>query len=190
MTVGAVYQVKMYTGGSTANEVLNVFHYEQTVGADTAASALFVAFRDEVVANLAPIISNTLEITTVSVASLPNPTDFYTDYVYEPGTRVTDMSTAFLAWGFQYLSARSDARSGSKRFCGVAEGDQSNGQPSVNALILLTLLGSKLAATISSGGKSFKPVILGVRSGGVTLEKNPISGVSFTRVTTQNTRKK
>lgn len=99
----------------------------------------------------------------------------------------------FCAWGFKYQRTTKATRNGAKRIMPVSEDDVLNGVPIETAVIRCNQLAEALADTIAITwegvfGLTIEPIIVRKDTGFGDI-RNPISGVTFERLTTQNTRK-
>jgi hypothetical protein len=196
--IGDKFIVKMFSSGSNAN-ALNVFYYESTGTASPNSLDLFVAFGSDIAAHLVPFMSDIWGIDRFEVINFDDPADFYSANVTGyTGAIAGDCTGPFNAWTFTYNRATRASRNGSKRFPGVAEASQASGQATAGALTLLNTAATFLEATISAtAGVLYVPRIgrpvypvpnpLHLPPTGLTLF--PISGVSYSHIGTQNSRK-
>lgn len=193
MASGDLYELHLI-GHMGNQDTLNVFHYLQTSGSGGAAN-LANGFGAVVLPDLREVMTTGAEIRRVFAKDKANPTDFGTNIVNQAGF-VTDSSLpVHLTWSFTYISNRLDARSGGKRFSGIGETMLSSGVATLTYQAKLVVLAATLESNITLGADSWRPVIYGKRYIAATQEyteayfANPLAGVDYLGVTSQNNRK-
>jgi len=177
-------------------EAMNVFYYEQILGADTDANTLTLAFQDQVMGDLLDIVHNTTFVNLIAARDLDDPTAFYVQ-VEGPlviGTRGGECMPPFVAWAFRYNRATTLVRNGQKRIPGVSEADQNAGVALSTFIPTLNIAAAAMAADlVDDNGSHYRPVIMrkvfDELTGITTYTQFPFSTVEYTRVSTQNTRK-
>jgi len=177
--------------GNVANPFLNVFYFLQTAGTGGALE-LVTEWITDVLPDIVAVQADNIAHTNIDCFNLDSPTDFSLNALspVEPGTRTGDALPLFCAWAFRYNRASLLSRNGSKRFGGVVEGDQNEGQPVGAIITLLNALAVRLGTAIIDGsGNSWEPRI-GRVAPPAAFTSFPVANVSFVNVTTQNTRKR
>lgn len=177
-----------------ANEFINVFGYRSNL----IILNELPQFLDAVVADLLPAIADVISGTTSMVRlEAKNVTDGvgYLDRVLTPtipGAQGGDPLPRFTAWGYKYQRATAGARSGAKRFGRITENGVLDGNATAGSLVLLNTLAAQLAAPLRIGlVDTWFPVILERKPPGVfPWTEHAIAGVTYQRVTTQNSRKR
>lgn len=154
-------------------------------------------FADQFIATIVPPVTDIM-----SVSSYILTVEFYelngTGYVARTGTGVTtrgartgETMPGFCAWGFQYLRAATGDRSGSKRIGTISETDVVNGVAATGVSAVLNACADALAAPIQFGviDTWFPEILERPVPPSTVWGSHPISGVTYKRVTTQNSRK-
>ena len=200
MAANDIYQlVQNYRWGDDI-DCKNVYYYQQTDSNVSGASQLTAAWAAAVGDNLVTLAPPFITFGTVETVNLRTPTDFHVgDYNGNQGDRPqidTDPAPPFLAVQFVSDRAYPGTRSARKRFPFLLETDLDGRflSSSFTGLAIIGTIAAGLAATISNGGRSFRPVVvqrptpLGVNP----AVRYPIAAGSYsvsTRVSTQNSRK-
>lgn len=174
-------------------EILNRYYYLQTAGGE-GAEELANVFTETVIAAVTNIQSDQLEHVMVSVINPDNPADFvdFTADLPISGDVAGDDLPAFVAWGFKYIRTTRSIRNGAKRIAGVTEAwldeeDVAFGTASDSVLAASIVMGATLTGP---DGGVFEPQLARVGEGGAITYYEPVKDVIFTRVTTQNSRKR
>lgn len=185
-----VYEVKLFTRALGQN-MLNVFHYQAT-NAVGDSSELANRFGLTVCDKVRVLLSSETIYDHIEVKNQNDPTDF-TSWVgaFSNGTRNGIAATPQDALSFVYVSGRTDARSGGKRFGVLAAGDIIDGALTSALATQLGAAEAALESSISGVSCIYRPRIWGQRTTATPLLKfpNPITGVQFNGVYSQNTRK-
>jgi hypothetical protein len=182
-----------------------VFFYRTTNGSSPTAAMLAQAFDGGVIASLAAWQTTATLYSRIDVINLGNPGDFFSlDPVQAGGTFVPaegEFSKFWDAMGFRYNRSTRLSRNGSKRFPGYDESAVDAAGTVVNApyLALLNACAAALAENRTNSGHTFRPMIprrILVPNPGneppehyILNELYPISSVTVTGATSQNSRK-
>lgn len=201
MAQGDLYWLKAFQRDSQyLQDVLNVYWYEQTSAAGSAAD-LEDAWREDVRPALLDIQSDNIAYTLIETVNVNDVSDFET---VQPtginGLRVGTQLPPWISWGFRLGRASRASRHGYKRIAGVNEEDTEDGWFD-NAAIgtEMTAAIAALWADISytATGNTYAPRIVkvtrtnpGVLPATYTYTGYPIGSASFYGVTSQNTRKR
>lgn len=183
-----------------ADVSMNVFYYDLIV-LDGPTSLLDAgqAIADNWIAELAAEWSNVIHvagsITDITINNLSNPLEFFQGTFTTPvgGSVAGEILPIFMAWGFKYNRASKLTRNGAKRISPLSESQLTSSAPDAGTVTALnafaTVLGNTLVVANGVGDNlTLEPVIVR-RAPPLPPIRNPINGVSFQRVTTQNTRK-
>lgn len=198
MAIGDLYEVKFrQTWGAAGKNLLNVFHYRQTFG-DGGAEELATATNFYLSSKIAMCLSTQVKILWWEIINLDNPADYgIFDVSANEGVIVGDALPPYVCFSFRLNRSTRAVRNGQKRFAGVAEDVQANGI--VTNGTQLTVLG-ELAVALGgmidedAGANVWYPRIYraaGLNSKGQPVARAdfPVSSVSYTGLSTQNTRK-
>lgn len=200
MAINDIYQVVLNYMWGEDIQCKNVFYYQQTDSNASGAQQLNNAMSSDIVTPLQLIAPPFIEFGLQETVNLRNPSDFFVgDYADNPGDRVvadTDPAPPFLAVQFVSQRAYPGTRSARKRFPFLYETDLDGRflSTSFTGLTAVSTVATALAAVISNGGRSFRPVVV---SRPTPLGTNPpvkyvIAPGTYavsTRVSTQNSRK-
>jgi len=174
-------------------EINNIFHYRQTFGV-TGGSILAQEFINEVFPAIQSVVSDQVTFVGVEYLNYDDNSDFGIDasIAGETGDRPGEPLPTFNAWGFQYNRETRDTRNGSKRFSPISELDQAYGSPTAPMLTVLQACASSLGQYINIGGTEiWQPVIARLTPDGSTvLLTNDVKNVTYTRLTSQVSRKR
>lgn len=189
-TIGDVYKVisKMTYLGQNC---VNVYHYRQTTAPGDAGD-LANEFDNDVITTMLPVQHSGVVHNGVEVINLDNLTDFATLNVNRAGTNagIAPMPS-FVSWSFKLDRSGRDLRNGGKRIVGVCEESTSGNAPIAAIEPTLDALAQDFAKTLTdlASGGSWEPVIVRrnhpTKPDALTL----VAGASFTRISTQNSRK-
>lgn len=127
--------------------VLNVYHVQrENIGVN--AVAISDAFQNIVLGNLLSLQDPSVVHTILEVASLSDPTDFFT-VVPSPnlGTRAGDPLAQFNAASIQFNRTRTDMKNGQKRFSAGVEADIAGNEWFAPFMAELTTLADAMIAT-------------------------------------------
>lgn len=190
----ALYMLKLFSETGATEQQLNVFGYLDQLAIPVAADELTSHFETDVLPSITPVIASGTIFTRIEAYDMLDASRFHVRTLSPtvPGGAGGDRMPDFNAWGFQYNRAVRGQRSGAKRFSAIVEGDVTNGLPTSGALAALNTLAGVLGSPIMIGiVETWFPVIL-VRPprGSTVWTSHAIAGVTFRRVTTQNTRKR
>lgn len=176
-----------------SQDVTNVYWYQQIDGSG-GAERLALAFINEVLGSIRAVQHGSLIHTTIEVINFDDEADFYQEDLTtgNAGMRTGETLPKFNAWGFKLHRPTRAIRSGAKRIAGVAEGDQDAGVPSTGIVAALDNLADALAAVISDGSDGlWQPQIVSLSEDGSTIVNDiGFTVASFSRLTTQNSRKR
>lgn len=183
-----------YAGGIGDN--MNAYCYLQTAGAGDW-NDLNLAWITTVLPAVLAIQSAAVQHMSLETTNLNDPADFGTaGYAgAQVGGRGGDGISAFVNWAFQYTRTTRAVRNGAKRIMGVAEPDQANGVAVGGIVALLNAAAVAFNTTLTDlSGNAWSPRILRranlAHVPPVLQASFPISGVQYTRISTQNTRKR
>jgi len=206
-----IIEATLHGFNSLSGNVVNVFHFFPTF---TVAPTLQEYGAGIFALIVTPILSVTSEDVTYDRIDVAQLNDEGIPVVGEPfvipagngngSLDADDQIPPFNAWTFKYVNAITGRRHGYKRFAGVTESNQVEGQPTSGALGSLNSiaanLGDDLLAYTIAGGLPDSPLALGtaipiilhrVLHGDVLnpVEYSEISAVIFDHIGSQNTRK-
>jgi hypothetical protein len=199
VAIGDIYRLQdlqIYGGLITLR---NVYWYVQTGDGSAAspiADALIFGFVNDMFPVITPVQWGGIYHSEVSCENLASTEDFATE-LFLPGDFVGSASgeglPPFNAWAFRYQRASTLVRNGAKRIAGVTETDLDNGVANSSALTRLAALANHMESDLElDSGELFKPVIVHQVKVDDVITYTPydVSGVSYIRVSTQNTRKR
>lgn len=194
MAINDVVEV-ILRGTCVGQATVNVFHYEQIAGTGTdGAVGLVNSFEDTVIDALQDIIPEDVGYQSVEYKSVKG--TFYEGSLVlgtTVGTRTGDTLPPYAAWSFRFLRTLSDSRGGYKRIGGIAEPDQVDGVYTGGIITNLQAAAVAMGVQLSTvGGNTWRPVVVSLILNGIERTEpliNPVSGVQFQRITTQNSRK-
>lgn len=193
MSLGDRYQLtdgQLYLGQAC----LNVYYYQQLSTTLGNAQNLVESFIGNVFPELIACQNVGLTHIVVTAINLDDPTDFG---LVVPTSDFTGLQTGagappFVCAAFRYNRASRAVRNGQKRIGGQSEISQGDGVIDSEDLHLYTDLATQLGNHIGDGaGTEYKPVIMRktVIAGVTTYTEFDLTSVTFTRISTQNTRK-
>lgn len=194
-----LYKVSLYSviAGVSTNPDVNVFGYksDDTAVVESELEAFADAFIAGPMAGIRGILSIQTVFNKIQVAAFDSFGTVIERVLTAGNTGLVNQGPRerFTAWGFTYLRKYVGQRSGAKRF-GAIPGDWVTGDVYSNPTVKAALdaCADALAADVDAGdGNIYKPVILKRPAlvGGEWLSAD-IAGVQYTRVTTQNSRKR
>jgi hypothetical protein len=177
-----------------SNEIINVFGYQDIVGAGATESDLAGNFHIQVLPEIENVCHAAATFTHIEVFNVTNGTGYF-DLILSPpesGVQTGDKMPTFVAWSYKYPRMLMGKRSGGKRFGPIAESSVSDGHVASGFVSAVNSLATQLATDINYGlTDTWKPVILERKPTGVfPWTYHDISGVLYEAVSTQNTRKK
>lgn len=199
MATGDRYQLVLQQryGPTSGPLVDNVFAYEQTNGSGTAIE-LVNTFILNVLPKIADIQHFIMETRFVSAINLDDLSDFYQLADGTVGTiSAGDVLPPYASWTFRYVRATRAVKDGRKAVCGVPENFQSAGLPVGAITTALTACALSFGAPLPDAGtgSTWEPRIWrrpGTYNGVVVPAPGqffPITGVVYSAVSTQSTRK-
>jgi len=171
---------------------LNVYHYRQMNAGDDQAAALTGAFVSTVLPTILGQQATLVTHLSVEAFSHEDLSDFYTDVLVSDnaGLEAGQALPPYACWSFEYLRSTRAVRNGAKRFVGVPESLQANGEAVAGELAALASLATVLGDPLVVGGVTFNPVIVHkMLTEPFTWTAYPILGVEYKGIGTQNTRK-
>jgi hypothetical protein len=175
------------------DEIVNVFGYRSNLAVINEESQLATEFIAQILPDILPVLHARTSFYRVEVYNVSNGTGYWDQPVTPPqvGSIGGDSMNAFVSWAFRYNRVTAGKRSGSKRFGIVAESSVSDGEATAGVLAALNTLGTNLSNPIKVGLiDTWFPEILERKPTGVyPWTSHPILGVTFVRVSTQNSRK-
>ena len=173
-------------------EGVNVYYYRDLdLGPSVGIAQIALQFNADVQRSVEGIQSDQVFGNDIRVRKLGGTVEETVDISTQFGERMGEPAASFTAWGFIYVRTTIDIRNGAKRIAGVAENDTNGNLPDAAFVPELDIVAAALGANLElSNGAELDPVIFRRGSfvdpdwfGGL------ISGVSFTRLTSQNSRK-
>lgn len=200
--VGDKYVLTLRTDDSTqdpagTNPMYNVFAYTAVSGTPNA-NDLFSVFNSDVVPAIQDIIAASSTMHAIDVINLDDNTDFDLNAIVAAGAGAGETLPMFASWTFRYNRGVRGIHNGRKAFGVVAEVDQANGTPTVAISPFLTALAVILTGQLIGASGNYQPAIW--RRAGTYMVAGvptpfpdtfyPISGVTFARISTQNSRKR
>lgn len=194
------YKLTLTSAYSETSETFqNVFWYKASSTSGTALD-LCENWVTDVAPAIADIISSDTLLLEIESYNLVDDTDFASMSVTLAGTRPGVSMNAWDSWGFRYLRPQRGMHNGSKRFGSVAIADVANGVGDPTIVGLCAALAVVLESTFPNPGLVFyspcvvKTVEVPNSTGdGTHYEPDTLlvcTDVSFTGLTTQNTRKR
>lgn len=175
----------------------NVFGYQQLDGLE-GSSELANEFIEENLPSILAIVSEQTTFTGVSCINLNDPTDFASiTLTGNAGEGNGDPMPPFVSWTFEYVRADRTVRNGRKAFGLVPEVGVTDGVVDPAWVTFVNATATALAGDLDSegDGSSWRPRIYrrpGTYSSGVVAAPGamyPIQTVSYSSVSTQNSRK-
>lgn len=190
VTYAFIYRIQMQ-GSIFGQQCINNFYYGSGTE-PTTLDALNLDFQTNVWRHLQPMISDSYVLHEVAVQGVKGDLSFGSVAYEESGTVGGDCLPGFVSWDFTILRAGLGERNGYKRFAGVPESLQNDGNPTAGALATAIAAATYMASTISTGALLFDPVIQ--RDYVHKIKQNPpkyysYSAVVFSRIGSQNSRK-
>lgn len=199
------YLIKLFfTISGVDKEKLNTFYYKANNVAATAQD-LWDAFNTNVLTPLRDVVNGVTTFKRAEVFNLVDPTDFFvaplTGLI---GLRAGDECNSWMCWAYKLNRSISDRRNGRKAIGVPSDNDIVGGLPSTQTgndiVSKLNVLASKLSEQIFAAGGSAAYDIAIPHSIEVIDAEHPLghyvldeldltNGVSFERVSTQNSRK-
>lgn len=177
-----------------ANPYVNVFGYRSNIIVVNEQQELMNAFVAQVVPQIATVMGNSMDIKRVEVYNVTDGVGYLDNVFSTPvsGSRSGEVMPQFVAWGFQYNRVTAGKRNGYKRIGEISETDVSDQRATASALTALNalavVLGNPLKIALID---TWFPEILERKPTGVfPWTSHAIGGVSYKRVTTQNSRKR
>lgn len=203
MTIGdkMVLTLRSHIIGTLGNEFDNVFAYEVTTGGGTT-SDLFSQFFGDILPLLTPVIDANTVFDQITTINLDDPTDFDIEGISVPGESSGDPLPGFLTWTFRYIRAIRGINDGRKAFGGINESNLTGGVPSGGTLTALSTIADGLAGVLTGTDGAYTPRIWRRAGKYAPYSGDPpvgtdypdtfyaINGVEFSRVSTQNSRKR
>ena len=180
--------------GQTMNPFYNMFGYQSFLTVTDEIVELMNNFESGVIPKIIDVLHTSMEIVEADVTNLDDG-GFYSrgfaSTLYT-GTRTGDAMPDFVAWGFKYLRAVSGGRAGGKRFGSISEADVLAGIASGAVITNLNALASQLGSALRLGiVDTWFPVIMQKPATvGDPWTPHALSSVTYTGVTTQNSRKR
>lgn len=185
-----VYRIT-WKGAILGEAAYNVFYY----GCSTDAAdldALLVAQKEAVWNVLQPILSSKASLDQVVGEGVKGTTHFSSVVPAELGSVSGDCLPPYAAYGFTLLREGVGERNGYKRFAGVPESLQIDGNPTGTVTANLPTIQAGLAADLTVGDETWTPLIRRTRVHKV-VQLPPTywnqGNVVFGGITTQSSRK-
>lgn len=185
-----------------SNRGLNVFQYElvtdDPINLAVAGQYLFDAWYTQMVGALQPITSSEVVWDGADILNLTSPDEIWSGNPTDAsaGAVSGDSCPPFVSWGFLLRRTTRATRNGYKRFWGVPESMNLNGEPTGAAALLLIdvldFLGNAIILAPNPpffDGCALEPVIVRKDGTGALLASQPVTGAEFRAIGSQNTRK-
>lgn len=173
-------------------ELINLYYYTETAaGGNISPGDLCTAFNDDVMRDVEAVQQEDVIGIDIRCRKFGGVSETILDISSQSGVRTGGPSPSFNAWGFILNRATIDIRNGAKRYGGLSENDTVGNDPDPAMLALLATLAGSIAATLTiPGPEDAKPVIYR-RDSFVDPDwfGGNVSGASFTKVTSQVSRK-
>jgi hypothetical protein len=185
-----VYEIKMH-GVIFGQETVNTTYWGGSAPA-TSLSDLETGFVDTVVNAIQLLVSDQWAMIGATVTHVKGGTDFFETPDSHLGSIGGDCLPPYAAWGFRIIRGGVGERNGYQRFAGVAESTQVNGEPTSAGLSKANAVAAALNAAITDGTTDYGLLIRREQIHGSHLSEPQyysISSVSFSAITTQNSRK-
>jgi len=193
------------TYGSASLITQNVFHYEIHVPSPFVLSdygtSLIDEWNDHVMSVVQNVISSNCGWQQMTVRNLTDTDEIFISAFTEQlsGAVTGDCLPPYASWGFLYRRSTTATRNGYKRFCGVPESSQINGEPTAGAAIALQSvalhLSNSFTLTLEAASAApdvdveFVPVIVRKDATGALITSQNIVAVQPCGIGTQNSRK-
>jgi len=184
------------------NQIRNVFQYEVHIDAPFSLLLYGQELIDEWFADFTPFMQDITNVIvgyqSMSVVNLSDPLQIYeAPFTVQANGGVTgDCLPPYASWAFQLRRTTAATRNGAKRFAGVSESQQINGEPTAGAALSLqsmaSWLGNPSTLTLDNGVEidvEIQPVICRKDNTGALIASQFVSSAQPRGVSTQNTRK-
>ena len=177
-----------------SNEFINVFGYRSNLVVADELNAFADEFEATVIPAIEAVISDNTSMFRLEVRNVTDGVG-YLDRIFVPpytGNGTGASEPAFTAWGFKYHRAAIGKRSGGKRFGAIPDSAVSDGDATPLYQTVLNTLAGVLGSPLTVGIiETWFPVILERKPPGIyPWTDHGIAGVTYSKVTTQNTRKR
>lgn len=198
-----ILEIKLFsTYANPGNQGMNVFQYEVILDTPEPLSVVGQDIADQWMTNMADalqdVTSNLIDWTRISMVNLSDPLEVWDGVpdTLRQGVVSGDCLPPYAAWGFALHRTNASTRNGSKRFWGVPESLQLNGEVAGSAIAAMPLIAGFLAAEqviiLSAPVPNevhLGPVIVRKDAHGLLLASQPVLSGNFRWVTTQSSRK-
>lgn len=191
INTGYTIAIRLF-GTCIDQETVNVFHYN-SVAFGATPTEILTAWWNLVSSHYQNLISTACAIDHLELQEVGGAGSFGSLPIGASGFVGGDCLPPFVAWDFTYIRGAALERNGYKRFAGVPETYQASGVASATGRTQANLVAEDLAATVSVGvADMWKPVVLRRKVAHAVLpapKPYSISGVIFSRIGSQNSRK-
>lgn len=154
-----LYKITLLQSYSAQN-VLNTFFYEHTLGLDDDQDLCGLAFDEDILALLAAIQHTSLTYTEIRTNNVTGDlADTLTTPSQANGDLVGDPLNTFSSVGIRLDRTTKETRNGQKRFAGLTEDVVVNQGFTSGYLVDVAILGVALSGDIDTPGAIFAPVI-------------------------------
>lgn len=191
MTAVRVMHNQIYDG-QLGNLMMNVYYFDMDSVDETSLGFLTLDIENDLVGPIQLLQTNAVKTTTIVAETLDGVIQYVRDVDTTGSQAGADTYPKFVAAGFKLNRSTTVTRAGRKRLVGMRETDFTiQGNPT-DATVQTKIDNIKIAmgTTWEPEPSNFAvPVIWKRDSGIVTPVLNPISGVTYTGITSQNTRK-
>jgi len=199
MAVGDKLVLTMNTVASSMSgfPAQNVFAYENTIGAGSAAH-LAATFDAQIAVPLKALLSNLCMISQYYTINLDNPSDFDLTLVAQVGAAAGDILPPFCGFAFRYARNTREVNDGRKTFGLVPEAAWSGTALQSTWVTAVPAFATTLGSALTAGGITYIPRIWrragNYKLGGISMAFPDtfyeVKSVQFKTVSSQNTRKR
>lgn len=192
------YRLVLYSIFKSSIVGSNVFHFQRGLTGD--AIDLQETFEAVILPDIQAVVTEDTIFNRIYCINMDDDADFIDVAINEPGLRTGAPLPYFCTWTFRYFRPTLDVANGRKAFGSIAEVDVADGLPVAGLVTLLNALAITLQTPLSGANGFYQPCIAKTHliedpedpeeEIRVPLTLFPISSVAFTRVSTQNTRKR
>jgi len=182
----------LITGFVLGEETINRFFYATMNAPIDTLDDFLTEFGNTVLTDVLAIMSNQSGFSVGTAQFVKGGTAFASKIYAAAGNVSGDVLPPFVAWDFTLLRGGARERNGYKRFAGVPESYQANGNPTTTAAALAAAAAVTMGSTVSTANDTWDPVIQ--RTVVNHIPQHPpvyydISNVIFSRIGSQNSRK-
>jgi len=180
------------TGSVLGEQTINRFFYVLDGAPSDTILNFLTEFGNTVLTAVLVTMSNQASFDSAIGQEVKGGNNFDAKTYSAPGSVSGDCLPPFVAWDYTLLRSGVGERNGYKRFAGVPESSQVNGNPTTGARTNLDLAAAALFGHVLNGTDEWVPVVRRTRIHHVAQvppKYYNISNVSFSRIGSQNSRK-